>query len=115
MEKVPQEPSVSAGKTRKKADSPKTAYLGFRLPEEEIQAIEAAAAAAGESVSEYVRKAIVLRQQKQIPLVPIVSVSYANPSMTMRVTDNKSSVSESEAKSVSLPQENYLPTILSND
>ncbi len=115
MENVPQKPSESAGRTRKNTDSPKTNYLGFRLPQEEIRAIEAAAAAAGESVSEYVRKAIALRQQKQIPLAPIVSVSYANPSITMVVTDSKTSVFESEAKTVTLPQENYLPTFRSID
>ncbi len=70
----------------------KTAYLGFRLPEEEYQAIEEAARATGESVSEYVRKAIAQRREGQVHVVPEASITYGIP--FMKVTDNQSSVTE---------------------
>ncbi len=64
----------------------KTAYLGFRLPEEEVKAIEAAAAA-DESVSEYVRKAIALRMKERKPLLPPASLTYQiSP---VKIDDNK--------------------------
>ncbi len=39
----------------------RTSVVSFRLPTRELDALEEAAAAAGESISEYVRKAVVLR------------------------------------------------------
>jgi hypothetical protein len=75
------------GRPRKTPESMKTRYLGFRLPEEEIRAIEAAAAAVGESVSEYVRKAIASRMQERKPLLPAASLSYVISSV--RIDDNK--------------------------
>lgn len=51
--------------------SVKTAYLGFRLPVEEYQALSEAAAACGETVSEYVRKAIAIRRKGQTTKIPV--------------------------------------------
>lgn len=60
----------------KETSKAKSAYLGFRLPEEENKALEAAAAAAGESISEYVRKAIASRIETRMPQLPEISMSY---------------------------------------
>lgn len=81
--------NFSRGRPKKNPETVKTAYLGFRVPEEEIKAIEAAAVAAGESVSEYVRKAVADRMESHKQVVPAASVSYAIPSM--KIIDSKSS------------------------
>lgn len=78
---------VSRGRPKKSPESPKKGYLGFRLPQEELDAIEAAAAAAGESVSEYVRKAIASRMEERQQLIPPASLSYQiSP---VKIDDNK--------------------------
>jgi len=83
------------GRPRKNPASIKTRYLGFRMLEEEIKAIEAAAAAAGESVSEYVRKAIVSRLEERRPQIPSTRISYEISSVT--ILDTNSLVSEGKS------------------
>ncbi len=43
----------------------RTSVVSFRLPTEEMDALEEAASAAGESLSEYVRKAVALRLHRE--------------------------------------------------
>lgn len=55
----------------------RTSVLSLRLPTTEFHALLQAARDSGETVSEYVRKAIVLRRsQQQEPAVTSVSVTY---------------------------------------
>lgn len=57
----------------------KTAVLACRMPQDEIKAVERAAAAIGESTSEYVRKAILLRRVGNQPVAASMSVSIGSP------------------------------------
>ena len=59
----------------------KTAVLGCRMPLDEIKAVERAAAETGETVSEYVRNALLLRREGSIQLPSIVSISIGNQYM----------------------------------
>lgn len=45
----------------------RTAVVSFRLPKNELDALERAAADAGESLSDYLRKAVALRQRGGAP------------------------------------------------
>lgn len=88
------------GRPKKYPESIKTGYLGFRLPEEEIKSIEAAATAVGESVSEYVRKAIESRMKELKPQLPSISISYEiSP---VKVVDNTSSQFQSRSPIVTV-------------
>jgi hypothetical protein len=82
-------PDSSGSRARKHSEASKTTYLGFRIPEEEMKSLEAAARATGETVSEYVRNAIAARMEGQKQVIPSSSVTYAIPTMT--VIDSKSS------------------------
>ncbi len=59
----------------------KSAVLGCRMPLDEIKAVERAAAETGETVSEYVRNALLLRREGSIPLPSIISISIGNQYM----------------------------------
>ncbi|HLX59282.1 MAG TPA: ribbon-helix-helix protein, CopG family [Ktedonobacteraceae bacterium] len=93
--------SRSKGRPKKFPEAAKTGYLGFRLPEEEIEAIETAAIAAGESVSEYVRKAIEFRMEGRLPLTSSPSLFYEIP--PTKIIDNKTSLSEGHTLTIPFP------------
>jgi hypothetical protein len=78
---------TTRGRPKKSLKQSKAGYLGFRLPEDELEAVEAAALAAGETVSEFVRKAIAARIKERKPLLPASSLSFViSP---VRIDDNK--------------------------
>lgn len=58
----------------------RTSVLSLRLPTAEFHALLKAARSAGESVSEYVRKAIAMRQSRQ-PELTVVNISYTYAGM----------------------------------
>lgn len=58
--------------------SNRSAVVSFRVPHIEFEALEAAAAAVGESISEYIRKAVGLRQGGNMPLVSSVNYTVGN-------------------------------------
>ena len=54
----------------------KTEVVSFRLPSEELDALEAAAAEAGQSISEYVRGALQLRMTgRASDVLPVIDLS----------------------------------------
>ncbi len=59
----------------------KTTVLGCRMPVDEVKAVELAAAALGESLSEYVRKALFLRRGGMLSFLPAVSISIGTQYM----------------------------------
>jgi anthranilate phosphoribosyltransferase len=61
--------------TKIEARPARTSVLSLRLPTKEFHALLRAARAAGESVSEYVRTAIAMRQAHE-PMTATVNVSY---------------------------------------
>lgn len=65
----------------------RTTVVSVRLPADEFLALEAAARATGESVSQYVRRAIELRQRGVAPQFSSVSVSFGNPAIQLRIAD----------------------------
>ncbi|MGH2484562.1 MAG: plasmid mobilization protein [Ktedonobacterales bacterium] len=67
--------------TRAKVRPSRSAVVSVRLPREEMTTLETAADAAGETLSEYIRKAIICRLGGATPLTASVvnrSVGYAN-------------------------------------
>ncbi|MFN2490356.1 MAG: ribbon-helix-helix protein, CopG family [Actinomycetota bacterium] len=60
-----------------------TSVVSFRLPTEELDALEEAAERAGESVSEFVRKALALRLHGK-PIGPTVEVSSGATRLVVR-------------------------------
>jgi hypothetical protein len=72
---------VPGDETPPETRTSKTSVLACRMPVDEIKAVEKAAAAVGESVSEYVRKAILMRREGQVPFQTVVSVSIGSPYM----------------------------------
>jgi hypothetical protein len=93
---------VKRGRPRKTPESIKTRYLGFRLPEEEVKAIEKASESVGESVSEYVRKAIVARMEGRTYPTSSSSISYEIP--PLKFLDEKSSITEGKLIAVSIQE-----------
>lgn len=63
----------------------KTSVLSLRLPTAEFHALLSAARQAGESVSEYVRKAIAARQAAQPPTT-FITTTCSNPASTLDST-----------------------------
>lgn len=61
--------------TQVEARPTRTSVLSLRLPTREFHALLRAARAAGESVSEYVRKAIAMRQALE-PMASTVNIAY---------------------------------------
>jgi hypothetical protein len=68
-----------------KARPTRTSVLSLRLPTAEFHALLKAARSAGESVSEYVRKAIILRREHEQRSTPTVNVSYTYNGMPATV------------------------------
>ncbi len=64
----------------------KIGCFGLYMPLDEIKAVERAAAGTGETVSEYVRNALLLRREGSIPLPSIVSISIGNQYMQVNNT-----------------------------
>lgn len=62
------------GKDTQNPRSLRTETYGLRLTPEEMEALEQAAGEAGESVADYLRKAVALRQQGA-PAIPALNVS----------------------------------------
>lgn len=62
----------------------RTSVLSLRLPREEFHALLKAARTSSESVSEYVRKAIILRRENE-QAASSVNVSYTYPGMPGKV------------------------------
>ena len=100
-------PEGSENRARKHSEAPKTTYLGFRIPEEDMKSLEAAARAAGETVSEYVRDAITARMEGQKQVIPSSSVTYAIPTMT--VIDSNSSQFQTRVHGVTMHARNIQP------
>lgn len=59
----------------------RTSVLSLRLPTAEFHAVLKAARSAGESVSEYVRQAIAIRQTLQSISSPTVNIAFTYPEM----------------------------------
>jgi hypothetical protein len=62
--------------------STRTSVLSLRLPTQEFHALLRAARNAGESVSEYVRKAIAMRQALQPASSSTINVSFTYPEIS---------------------------------
>lgn len=59
----------------------RTSVLSLRLPTDEFHALLRAARSTGESVSEYVRKAIAMRQSAQSTTSPTINITFTYPEM----------------------------------
>ena len=57
--------------------------LSFRLSLDELEGLQAAAEAAGESVSEYIRSALALRVHG-VPIGPAAEVTFGSGTLTVR-------------------------------
>ncbi|MBI4728612.1 MAG: hypothetical protein HY775_03815 [Acidobacteria bacterium] len=60
-----------------------TEVVSFRMPSEELDALEEAGACAGETLSEYIRKAIAIRMHG-VPIGPAVEVTFGAERLVVR-------------------------------
>jgi hypothetical protein len=75
----------------------RASVLSFRLPSEELAALERAMEHSGESLSEFIRKALALRLHG-VPIGPALEVAYGGPNelLVRRRVDESTAVTTAE-------------------